>query len=94
MSAALITEALDLAAEIQTAMDRAEQEQRIPESVERWCALRNAQTDVRAAAGQVVMTFAVFGSGEPEYRDAEKVLRDELPAAMERARRVLQQEVA
>jgi len=88
----VLTEARALAGEIQAAMERAEQEHSVPESIERWCALRDARIDVLAAAGRGVIGLAVFGAGEPEYQGAENALRVELPAAMERARLVLLQE--
>lgn len=88
----VLTEARALAGEIQAAMDRAEQNHRVPESIERWCALRDARIDVLAAAGRGVIGLAVFGSEELEHQSAEKALRDDLPAAIDRARLVLLQE--
>jgi hypothetical protein len=96
---AVFEEVQALAAEIKREMDRAERERRIPESIERWCALKDARRDLLSDACRAFIGMTVFdGDGEsiqisqfeyPEYRDAVIALAKDLPQSISRAQAVL-----
>lgn len=81
-------EALELSQELSREMENTQRENRIPDSIERWCALKAAHTDLNSELLRGFGGLNLFDEWEDEYTEAHTVL-SQLPDTIDRARTVL-----